>query len=83
MSLVGPRPNLSNHIELISAREKRGIYNYKPGITGLAQIQNVDMSTPDLLAKIDSKMLKNMSVKLYLVLILKTAIGSGSGDAVK
>lgn len=38
MSLVGPRPNLFNQTELIEERDKRGVYNVVPGITGLAQI---------------------------------------------
>ena len=43
MSLVGPRPNLFNQHELIEEREKLGVYNARPGITGLAQINNIDM----------------------------------------
>ena len=38
MSLVGPRPNLFNQTELIDERDKRGVYNVTPGITGLAHI---------------------------------------------
>ncbi len=40
MSLVGPRPNLFNQRDLIFERDCLGIYNAKPGITGLAQIKN-------------------------------------------
>ena len=46
MSLVGPRPNLFNQEELIAERDKRGVYDFLPGITGLAQINEIDMSTP-------------------------------------
>lgn len=53
MALVGPRPCLPSQCELISAREKYGALNVTPGITGLAQINNVDMSEPLRLAKID------------------------------
>ena len=53
------------------------------GITGLAQIQNVDMSTPDKLARTDAIMIKKMSLKNYFLYIVKTVTGSGSGDAVK
>ena len=45
MSIVGPRPGLPSHIELTDARES-GVYLVKPGITGLAQINNIDMSSP-------------------------------------
>jgi lipopolysaccharide/colanic/teichoic acid biosynthesis glycosyltransferase len=46
MSLVGPRPNLFNQEELIHERDSRGVYSVCPGITGLAQINKIDMSTP-------------------------------------
>lgn len=36
MSLVGPRPNLFNQIELIEERTNLGVYSVRPGITGLA-----------------------------------------------
>jgi len=82
MSLVGPRPNLSNQDQLIHEREKLGIYNIRPGITGLAQIENVDMSTPLLLAQKDSMMINNLSLKTYFMYIFLTVSGKGSGDAI-
>jgi len=36
MSLVGPRPCLFNQKRLISERKKRGVFQARPGITGLA-----------------------------------------------
>lgn len=83
MSLVGPRPNLFNQEQLIEEREALGVYDVKPGITGLAQVQNIDMSTPQLLAKIDKKMIDTLTLKNYFKYILLTATGSGAGDAVK
>lgn len=83
MSLVGPRPNLFSQEELIIERDKLGVYTVLPGITGLAQIQNIDMSTPELLAKVDKEMIDTMNVRDYFKYIIKTATGSGSGDAVK
>ena len=83
MSLVGPRPNLFSQDELIIARSKKAVYDVRPGITGLAQIQNIDMSTPDKLAKTDAIMIKKMSLKNYFLYIIKTVTGSGAGDAVK
>ena len=83
MSLVGPRPNLFNQRELIQARDEKGVYSVPPGITGLAQIQNIDMSTPELLAETDAKMIAGLSVTKYLSYIIKTLTGSGLGDAVK
>ncbi|EGQ8033489.1 sugar transferase [Vibrio parahaemolyticus] len=83
MSLVGPRPNLFNQKELIAERDAVGVYNVLPGITGLAQVQNIDMSTPALLAKTDREMIDSLTLKSYFKYIMMTVTGSGSGDAVK
>ena len=83
MSLVGPRPNLFNQEDLIKARDSKNVYSVRPGITGLAQIQNIDMSTPVKLAKTDSIMIKKMTLKNYFLYIIKTVTGAGAGDAVK
>jgi lipopolysaccharide/colanic/teichoic acid biosynthesis glycosyltransferase len=83
MSLVGPRPNLYNQEELINERDKRRVYSVRPGITGLAQIQKIDMSNPKLLAETDKKMLASLELINYFKLVLKTATGNGFGDRVK
>jgi len=83
MSLVGPRPGLFNQIELISAREKCNVYSVRPGITGLAQVKEIDMSTPELLAITDAKMIASMSVINYFKYIFMTVAGKGGGDRVK
>ncbi|MFA0080357.1 sugar transferase [Vibrio artabrorum] len=83
MSLVGPRPNLFNQEELIRERDALSVYDVLPGITGLAQVQNIDMSTPELLARTDKQMIDTLTIKDYFKYIIMTATGSGSGDAVK
>ncbi|KXI22136.1 sugar transferase [Photobacterium sanguinicancri] len=83
MSLVGPRPNLFNQNELTCERDKLGVYNVRPGITGLSQVNTIDMSTPKLLAETDKKMIDTLTVKDYFKYILMTVTGSGSGDRVK
>jgi O-antigen biosynthesis protein WbqP len=83
MSLVGPRPCLFNQKELITERAQRGVFNYRPGITGLAQIQGIDMSTPELLAKTDAEMLKRLNLVSYFWFIFLTVFGKGSGDRVR
>lgn len=83
MSLVGPRPCLPNQTELIEERAKRGVYNLRPGITGLAQVNEVDMSTPGKLARYDKLMIKRMCPKLYIKLIIATTFGKGRGDRVR
>ncbi|QGG79071.1 sugar transferase [Litorivicinus lipolyticus] len=82
MSLVGPRPGLFNQNELTSARQAEGVYAVRPGITGLAQVNEIDMSTPKLLARTDAAMIRTMSVGNYFKYILMTVSGKGSGDRV-
>ncbi len=83
MSLVGPRPNLFNQIELIEERDKRGVYDVVPGITGLAQINEIDMSTPKQLAEKDAEMIATFSLRDYFKYIFATVGGKGQGDRVK
>lgn len=83
MSLVGPRPCLFNQEELIAEREKCGVFRHRPGITGLAQVNEIDMSTPVLLAETDQQMLESLTIKDYFKYIFMTVAGKGSGDRVK
>ena len=83
MSLVGPRPCLFNQTELIAERHNRGVFEARPGITGLAQVSNINMSTPKLLAETDARMLKELTMPAYFKYIFVTVAGKGSGDVVK
>lgn len=74
MSFVGPRPCLFNQRRLINERKKRRIFKFRPGITGLAQISNITMATPRLLAKTDSIMLRKINLYLYFYYILNTIL---------
>ena len=82
MSLVGPRPCLFNQEELIEERARRGVLAARPGITGLAQVNDIDMSTPALLAETDQKMLQNLNLAAYFRYIFLTIVGKGAGDRV-
>jgi lipopolysaccharide/colanic/teichoic acid biosynthesis glycosyltransferase len=82
MSLVGPRPCLFNQEELIEERQSRGVLAARPGITGLAQVNDIDMSTPRLLAETDQKMLENLTIGAYFKYIFMTVAGKGAGDRV-
>ena len=83
MSLVGPRPGLENQLALTAARAAQGVFDARPGITGLAQVSGIDMSTPEKLAEVDKQMLRSLSLKSYLTYIVQTATGKGQGDAAK
>lgn len=82
MSLVGPRPCLIGQAEVIDARDALGVFDSRPGITGAAQVSNIDMSTPDLLAQTDARMLSKLSLAYYLKLILLTVAGNGAADRI-
>jgi len=83
MSLVGPRPGLFNQEELTEERAKRGVFDVRPGITGLAQVNEIDMSTPALLAETDQKMIQSLTVADYFKYIFMTVAGKGAGDRVR
>lgn len=83
MSLVGPRPGLFNQTDLTAARVAKNIFDVRPGITGLAQVNEIDMSTPELLAKTDREMIDTLTIGNYFKYILMTVTGSGSGDRIK
>lgn len=83
MSLVGPRPCLFNQSELIEERDARRVFAARPGITGLAQINGIDMSTPKLLAETDARMLHDLGTSAYFAYIIKTVTGAGSGDRIR
>lgn len=83
MSMVGPRPCLFSQQEVIQDRAARGVFQARPGITGLAQVQGIDMSEPELLADTDARMLERLGVAAYLGYIVKTLTGSGHGDRMR
>lgn len=83
MSLVGPRPGLFNQEELTEERAKRGVFDVRPGITGLAQVSEIDMSTPALLAETDQKMIESLTLIDYFKYIFMTVAGKGAGDRVR
>ena len=75
MSLVGPRPCLPTQAELIAARDHLGVFDMRPGVTGLAQVRGIDMSDPEHLAAIDHEYMQAASSALDLKLIAATAFG--------
>ncbi len=79
MSLVGPRPCLPTQTELVEARKRLGVLDVTPGITGLAQVQGVDMSEPEKLAAIDANYVKTATFVGDLSLIMATLSGKGVG----
>ena len=83
LSLVGPRPGLPVQTKLTEERQAHGVFSVLPGITGLAQINGVDMSDPARLAQMDAQYIAQRGLLLDLKIILATFLGRGQGDKVR
>ena len=60
MSLVGPRPALWNQYDLMAEREKYGVHQLRPGLTGWAQINGRDELEIPVKAALDGEYLRNV-----------------------
>jgi lipopolysaccharide/colanic/teichoic acid biosynthesis glycosyltransferase len=83
MSVVGPRPCLPAQVEVVAQRRVQGVFAMVPGITGLAQVQGIDMSTPERLAQTDAEYMRSRSFWGDVRLIILTALGQGCGDRIQ
>lgn len=82
LSLFGPRPCLPLQSVLIDERRLRGVLYVLPGITGLAQLNKVDMRDPVKLARWDQRYIATQCIPSDLIIILRTILGGGRGDRV-
>ncbi len=71
MSVVGPRPALSNQQDLIDARTTKGIQVLKPGLTGWAQVNGRDEIPLEKKVQLDYEYLdkKSLIFDVYVVLL--------------
>ena len=74
MSLVGPRPCLPSQEALIAARAERGVFDVRPGVTGLAQVKGVDMTDPERLAAVDADYVRTRTLSGDFRLLLATGL---------
>ena len=58
MSVIGPRPALWNQYDLIEKRDKYGVNDIPPGLTGWAQINGRDELPIEIKAKLDGEYVK-------------------------
>jgi lipopolysaccharide/colanic/teichoic acid biosynthesis glycosyltransferase len=82
MSFIGPRPCLPSQTELVERRLAAGVLDVRPGISGLAQVNDVDMSNPKKLVEWDVRYIALRGLVLDMILILRTIRGGGRGDRV-
>ena len=72
INLIGPRPGLVSQIDLSQYRNAKGIYEIKPGITGLSQVLGYDMSDPAKLAEIDEMYIQKQSLYVDFLILIST-----------
>lgn len=82
LSLVGPRPGLWNQDVLAAEREKYGVNEYKPGITGWAQINGRDSISIEKKSELDGYGVKHSSPLFDLKCLLGTVTKVGHDDTV-
>jgi O-antigen biosynthesis protein WbqP len=62
---------------------QQGLDKLKSGMTVWAQINRIDISTPQLLAETDAKMIQELNTLGYFKYIFLTVFGKGFGDRIK
>lgn len=81
MSLVGPRPLISDEYEIHQMRTVLGVYQLRPGITGLAQINGRDTVAPAAKVRFDVTYLEHfgpvMDIKVLFATVPKVFGGQG------
>ena len=71
MSLIGPRPHLSDEIDRYEFWQKR-LLTIKPGITGMAQVHGRHTNTFERECRLDLFYIENWSLLLDLKILFKT-----------
>lgn len=82
MAVIGPRPALWNQYDLIAERDKYGVNEAQPGLTGLAQISGRDELEIPVKAQIDGKYTSNISFVMDLKCFVETILSIVKSDGV-
>jgi exopolysaccharide biosynthesis polyprenyl glycosylphosphotransferase len=72
MSLVGPRPPIPYEYEQYDVWHKGRILEFKPGITGLWQVEGRSLTTFNEMVRLDIKYIREWSLWLDIKILLKT-----------
>ncbi len=72
MSLIGPRPLISEEITVHKMRMESGAYDIRPGITGLAQISGRDMLCDREKAELDARYANGICLSFDVGIFFKT-----------
>jgi exopolysaccharide biosynthesis polyprenyl glycosylphosphotransferase len=80
MSLVGPRPPLPYEFECYSPWHRKRVFEVKPGITGLWQVNGRSRTSFDDMVRLDLKYAQTWSLWLDLKILARTPKAVFSGD---
>ena len=72
MSFVGPRPLISSEIRAHRLRLEYGVYRFRPGLTGWAQINGRNDISLMKKMKLDKEYCDKWSLKLDLIILLRS-----------
>ncbi len=71
MSIVGPRPDIFSITDNYT-EEQRKVFDFKPGVTGISQINGRQRLTPEERVQMEINYYKNANFFSDLVVVLKT-----------
>jgi O-antigen biosynthesis protein WbqP len=74
MKLIGYRPCLPNELDVLKERHDFSLSNYKPGITGWAQVNGRDSLTVESKVYYDAFYYENHSIYLDIKIIIRTIL---------
>jgi len=80
MSLVGPRPPIPYELERYSRWHLRRIQEARPGITGSWQVHGRSRTTFDEMVRMDLRYIREQSLWLDIILLLKTPLAVLRGE---
>lgn len=82
MSIVGPRPALWNQYDLADERDKYGVNDVTPGLTGWAQINGRDALELNDKARFDGEYVRRMSFGMDWKCFWKTVLSVIGSDGI-
>lgn len=82
MSVIGPRPALWNQDDLIAERDKYGVNEIKPGLTGWAQVNGRDELPISVKAKLDGEYVDRLSFLFDVKCLFLTVVSVFKSDGV-
>ncbi len=82
MSFVGPRPALFNQDDLVLLRDKYGINELVPGLTGWAQINGRDELSISQKVQLERHYFDNKGILFDIKIICKTVINTFSSHGI-